>query len=265
MTIPITRLFDERIYLRDYEPEAPRLPLLWIHGLGESGLCFEEIALHRGLAGRRQLVPDLPGYGRSLRPPEPTSLEAQADGLAKLIAARCPGPAVLVGHSLGGVVALLLAERHPEAVAGLIDIDGNISRADCVFSGRAAAAPLTAFLEGKYARLLDQIYLDGVGDPALRGYYASLRLAWPEAFHRNSAELVALSEPEDLARRLAALPMPSLYIAGRPGGASQRSIGLLAEAGVEVEEVSPSGHWPFIGQPERFIASLLPFLERERL
>lgn len=264
MTIPTTRLFDGRVYLREYERDAPGPTLLWIHGLGESGLCFEEIALHPGLAGRRQLLPDLPGYGRSLRPPEPLTLEAQADLLGTLVASECGGPALVIGHSLGGVVALLLAERHPETVAGLIDIDGNISRADCVFSGRAASAPLETFVAERFGRLLDQIYLEGVDDPALRGYYASLRLAWPEAFHQNSAELVALSEPEDLARRLAALPVPKLYIAGRPGGASQHSIELLAEAGVEVAEVAPSGHWPFLDQPERFIAALHPFLERER-
>ena len=39
---------------------GPGTPLLWIHGLGESGRGFDAIARHSRLAGRRQLLPDLP-------------------------------------------------------------------------------------------------------------------------------------------------------------------------------------------------------------
>ena len=94
----------------------------------------------------------------------------------------------------------------------------------------------------------------------MRGYYASLRLADPRAFHQNSAELVALSEPRELAARLAALPVPTVYLAGVPGGASDESHALLARAGVDVRNIEPSGHWPFLDQPGFFLGELGRFL-----
>jgi pimeloyl-ACP methyl ester carboxylesterase len=66
------------------------------------------------------IAPDLRGHGRGLRSIEPFSLEAAADDVAALIDHLDMGPAVLVGYSLGGSVALLARLRHPEVVAGLV-------------------------------------------------------------------------------------------------------------------------------------------------
>jgi pimeloyl-ACP methyl ester carboxylesterase len=66
------------------------------------------------------IAPDLRGHGRGLRTAEPFTLEAAADDVASLIMHLELGPAVLVGYSLGGSVALLTRHRHPEAVAGLV-------------------------------------------------------------------------------------------------------------------------------------------------
>ena len=99
-------------------------------------------------------------------------------------------------------------------------------------------------------------------EPAQRGYYASLRQADPATYHLNSRELIELSaRPGDLADRLAALRVPRAYIAGAPGGASATSRGLLDQARVPVIEVAPSGHWPFIDQPDAFAAGLRSFLD----
>ena len=69
--------------------------------------------------------------------------------------------------------------------------------------------------------------------------------------------------PETLAARMAALTCPSLYIAGRPGGACARSIELLRDAGIEPQIIEPSGHWPFIDQPDDFARTLAGFLAAE--
>jgi pimeloyl-ACP methyl ester carboxylesterase len=235
-------------------------PLVFIHGLGESGLCFDGVLAEPRLERWRRLAPDLPGYGRSAWSDEPLSLPQQADRIADWLATKEEGEAVVVGHSMGGVVALLLAERHPERVAAVIDVEGNKSPPDCVFSGQAAGQDLEAFLTGGFEALIDHVYAQGASDPALRTYYASLRLCDPRAFHRNALELTELSASESLAGRLAELPVPSRYIAGVPGGAAPRSLELLAEAGIPCAEVSPSGHWPFIDRRAAFVETLAKIL-----
>jgi len=245
------------MFVRTYDRGAGGPPLLYLHGLGESGLCFEKIVERPELDGRRHLVPDLPGYGRSPWSAEPLSLPALADHVAAWLKERAEGPAVLVGHSMGGVVALLLAERHPDRVGAVIDVDGNKSLEDCVFSTQAAALTKEAFLGGGFDAIREAIYHDGAaGSEALRGYYASLRLCDPRAFYLNSCELVELSSRETMARRLAALAVPAFYIAGVPDGACARSLHLLAEAGVPCTHISPSGHWPFIDRPGPFASAL---------
>lgn len=251
-----THCHEHGMFVRDCEPVGRRGTVVCIHGLGESGLCFEHLVRYPGLREWRLLIPDLPGYGRSPWRPEPLGLADQADHLAEWLRERGERRIVVVGHSLGGVTGLLLCERHPDLVAAFVDVDGNKSPDDCVFSGQAAAMDLAAFQSEGFDELRAAVFAKGQKDLAHRGYYVSLRLADPRAYHRNSLELLELSGREDLAERLAALPLPARYIAGIPDGVSDRSLELLAAAGVDWIGVKPSGHWPFIDQPEQFVAVL---------
>ncbi len=250
------------MFVRRVGHPGDREPILYLHGLGESGLCFERLARHPRLDGVEQLIPDLPGYGRSAWCGEPLSLVEIVDHVAEWLG-DCGQPRVsLVGHSMGGVLAVLFAERHPGAVFRVVDVDGNVSEPDCAFSGQAASMSLRRFCAGGFDAMRDRIYRDGVEDSALRGYYASLRLCDPRAYHKNSCELLDASRREDQATRLRALPMPALYVAGVPDGASPRSRALLRRADVGVVEIGPAGHWPFLDQEEAFVAELASFLKR---
>ncbi|MCU0230453.1 MAG: alpha/beta hydrolase [Acidobacteria bacterium] len=251
-------------FVRETQPANPVATLFYIHGLGESGLSFEGLLAAEALASYRQVAPDIPGYGRSAWPEPAPTLDETVEALADFWRRRSETPAIVVGHSLGGVLGQILAERHPELVHALIDVDGNKAGADAVFSSRAAALPLDEFVANGFDRLREAVQRSGRTDPAQRGYYASLRLADPRVFHRHSLDLVALSQGEGLARRLAALPLPKYYVAGSPGGASARGLELLREAGVPVLAVAPAGHWPFLDQPDLFVALLRDLVEQAR-
>jgi pimeloyl-ACP methyl ester carboxylesterase len=88
-------------------------PLLLLHGFGGAAWNFTELA--QLLTGRRLVIPDLPGHGGSRPLPAP-SMAAFADVVAGLL----DEPAGVLGHSMGGTVALRLADRHPELVRGLV-------------------------------------------------------------------------------------------------------------------------------------------------
>jgi pimeloyl-ACP methyl ester carboxylesterase len=107
------RLYERRgALIRTFEGgEGP--PLLLVHGLGGAAWNFSELAPR--LHGRRLIIPDLPGHGASSPLPAPT-LTGFADVLAEIL----EEPVDVVGHSMGGVVALRLAERHPSLVRRLV-------------------------------------------------------------------------------------------------------------------------------------------------
>lgn len=235
-------------------PSSPTT-LLWLHGLGESSRCFSEIIAHPALAATRALAPDLPGYGSTEWPAEPRSLADIADHLAVWLRQLAVRP-ILVGHSMGGVIGVLLAERHPDAIAHLVDVDGNVSIGDCGFSGRAAAVDLTTFILRGFAELQASVAEGGATDRALAGYHSSMVLADPRSFHAHALELVEISEPETMATRLARLPVPVTYIAGSPGGACPRSCTLLDAKDITRVDIAPAGHWPFIDRPDQFAAAL---------
>jgi pimeloyl-ACP methyl ester carboxylesterase len=241
--------------------ERPGTPtLLWLHGLGESGRCFEAIAAHPALAGAGALIPDLPGYGRSERPSTPLPLSAIADHLAGWLGERGAPPVVVVGHSMGGVIGVHLAERHPARVSRLVNVDGNVSLGDCTYSGRAAAFDDAAFAARGFAEMVAYVDDRAIGDAAHRSYAVSIRLADPAAFLLHARELVAESEPQEglmpMPGRLAALTVPVTYIAGAPGGACPRSRELLDAAGIPTIAIEPAGHWPYVDQPDAFAAAL---------
>jgi pimeloyl-ACP methyl ester carboxylesterase len=94
-------------------------PLVLVHGLGGAAANWVDVAPLLA-ASRRVLVPELPGHGGSTPLPIVPNLAAFADRLAVVAEAEGMLPAPLVGHSLGGVVALRWALRHPEQVSSLV-------------------------------------------------------------------------------------------------------------------------------------------------
>src|SRR5689334_6558141 len=90
-------------------------PLLLVHGYGGAAWNFSELAPL--LAGRSLLIPDLPGHAGSSPLPAAPTLAAFADSVAACLDAA---PVDVFGHSMGGAVALRLAERRPDLVRRLV-------------------------------------------------------------------------------------------------------------------------------------------------
>ncbi len=94
-------------------------PLVLVHGLGGSAANWCELAPL--LARRRRVVaPDLPGHGGSSPLPAVSGLEPYADRVAAVMEREGMLSAPVVGHSLGGLVVLRLALRHPQAVEAVV-------------------------------------------------------------------------------------------------------------------------------------------------
>src|SRR5215475_1658817 len=101
---------------REFDRTLPTVVL--IHGAGFDHLAW---ALHSRWFAHHSfsvLVPDLPGHGRSAGPALRTIAE-MADWIAALLHATDSGKAYLVGHSMGSLIALETAARHPEKVSAL--------------------------------------------------------------------------------------------------------------------------------------------------
>lgn len=258
--------------LRERLPDGPAAgqpAILYVHGLGESAYCFEDLMAAPGLAGWHQLAPDLPGYGKSLWLADPYVLEGHARALGRLLDELEVGRVVVVGHSMGGAIATLFARLLKRRTAGVFNIEGNISLADCHFSGQVAAQPLAEWLAGGHAAFLAGLYRDAAApgpdtnSPAvIQGYAASVTLGDPRQLHRNAIDLVEISRRETLARELAGLEMPVAYAYGSPRGTGEHSLALLREAGVPLLEIAPAGHWCYLDQPAAFLAGLVDFLDR---
>jgi pimeloyl-ACP methyl ester carboxylesterase len=119
--------------------------LLLVHGLAGQLRHFTYDIVDRLAAHHHVVAVDRPGSGYSTRTPGTSAtLSAQADILAALIDHLQLDRPVLVGHSMGGAVALALAQRHPEQVAGLAliaPLTHPVKEVHSVFSGLKIARP----------------------------------------------------------------------------------------------------------------------------
>jgi pimeloyl-ACP methyl ester carboxylesterase len=99
--------------------------VLGIHGITASSMSMAVVARHLG-PDATLVAPDLRGRGASAGLPGPYGMRAHAADCAAVIAALCDPPVVVLGHSMGGFVAVVLAATHPELVERLVLADGGL-------------------------------------------------------------------------------------------------------------------------------------------
>lgn len=116
-----------RLHLGVWEPEsgaADAPTVVAVHGITSSHLAWPLLAA--ALPDVRIIAPDLRGRGRSNALPGPYGMPTHADDVAAAMDALGVGRAVLVGHSMGAFVSLVLADRHPERIRSLVLVDGGM-------------------------------------------------------------------------------------------------------------------------------------------
>ena len=104
---------------------TPQPTIVFLHGFAESREVWTDFT-RPFPAGYRLLTPNLLGHGTNRATVPDFSMEAQARYVVRYLEEKnVAGPVLLVGHSMGGYVALALADRWPERVAGLAFINST--------------------------------------------------------------------------------------------------------------------------------------------
>jgi pimeloyl-ACP methyl ester carboxylesterase len=120
------RLSQAGLDLFLYEAGAPSdPPLLLVHGLGDEADTWRHI-LPELAQSRHIFAPDLPGFGRSDKPPVEYSVSFYAGVLLELLDQAEIEQCALVGHSLGAVLVQALALHYPERASRLVLIGGGL-------------------------------------------------------------------------------------------------------------------------------------------
>lgn len=100
------------------EGQGPRT-LLFVHGLGSYAPAWKK-NLDDLKKDHRCIAIDLPGYGHSSKADYPGDMTFYANVIADLLRHLQAGPVTLVGHSMGGQIAMVTALGHPDLVSGLV-------------------------------------------------------------------------------------------------------------------------------------------------
>ena len=113
-----------KLYVHDFQtPKQPRATVVLIHGIGSSSAMWKRVVERRGIdKTTRVLAIDLLGFGNSPRPHWKTyNVKTQVDSLvATLAGQKVDGRIILVGHSLGALVAIHAARYYPSLINSLV-------------------------------------------------------------------------------------------------------------------------------------------------
>jgi pimeloyl-ACP methyl ester carboxylesterase len=248
------------------EVAAPTKPaLVFLHGIGGRASGWAPVQQACAAAGHPSLAWDMPGYGESPAI-EPYDFDGLADALAALMDAHRMQKAVLVGHSLGGMVALQMWARHPGRVAGLVLAASSpaFGHGSGDFQQAFIAQRLAPLEAGKSmaevaAGLIPTMVAPGYQGPGLAQALACMGSITPPAY---KAALGALVQFEQRAA-LPTITVPTLCIAGEHDRtASPTVVQRMAEKipNAQYQCLPGAGHLLTFEQPERFADALLPFL-----
>lgn len=230
-------------------------PLVFLHGLGASSTHdLRPTTASPLLAGRERILIDLPGFGHSTAPEDwPATIEAHAAAVGVVLDRLGLAAIDLVGHSMGGSIAILFASHDPGRIRRLIVAEPLLDPAQGHLSAHIARQGEATFVRRGYAALLMATRRQAArGDLAARGVLPSFERADPAMLHRSAVSLVRERRP-GFGELLAALPMPRAFIAGERSGIDAAP---LNAAGIAVRVIPDAGHAMMHEQPEAFAVAI---------
>jgi len=248
-----------------------------VYGRGEPVVMLHGWAMHSGLwrafaeqlAGDWQVIClDLPGHGRS-EAVQPYTLEVLVDELAQALPEK---PCHLVGWSLGGAIALRLAEKYPHKVKSLVLIASNPHFLNTQDWLGVAPNILTEFAsniqKNASVTLLRFMGLQVQGMPDMKLCLKQIKEALQECALPELEVLMRglqILQTADLRSALAALALPVQMIFGEYDSLVPAQVGgqckFLAPQ-IEMHVIAEAGHVPFISHEQQVLTFVHDFLLR---
>jgi 3-oxoadipate enol-lactonase len=211
---------------------------------------------------------DLPGYGLARDRAAPDSLMGIADSVHETVVERFARPVVVVGHSLGGYVALEWYLRHPDQFRGLV-LTNTRSEPDSPEAREKRVATIKRLEDPSQTLDVDEVVrglLAGAtwlgGGPLVENVRAMVREAPRESVR---ATLKAIADRPDLTPILQTIRVPTLVIWGEedhliPPSQTQAMVARIQ--GATGAAIPAAGHLPSLEAPKSFLTALGPFLDR---
>lgn len=258
-----------------YRTAGDRGPVVvLIHGIASNSATWESVL---PLLAENHIViaPDLLGHGDSAKPRGDYSLGAYASGIRDLIFALGYERATLVGHSLGGGVAMQFSYQFPELVERLVLVSSGGLGRELNLLLRSAALPGAEFVlpllfsttmlnaGNRIARVLGHVGLGGGPDleEIGRGYASLCDTGTRYAFIQTVRSLIDPGgQRVDASNRLyLAVAVPTLIVWGERDRMIPVEHGRAAHElvpGSRLEVFERAGHFPHLSEPHRFAAAV---------
>ncbi|MDE2757200.1 MAG: alpha/beta fold hydrolase [Acidobacteriota bacterium] len=217
----------------------------------------------RELAGRnfRCTAVDFRGHGDSEAPDGGYTIQQLAGDVSAMMAALGIEPAVIVGHSMGGMVAQHFCLERPDQTAALVLVATiAFDREDRLISKRIAAGATRMGFARAFDRHFDAWFAPGAPQ-SVRGWVKRRMRSTPDEV---GLKLVGAYGRFDLTSRLGGIQRPTLVVGTRsddsaPPAQSRRLAELIP--GARLALIEDCGHFPMLEKPESMTRTLLPFLE----
>ncbi|KAJ5083594.1 alpha/beta-hydrolase [Penicillium angulare] len=235
-------------------------PILFLHGFGSCKEDLADLPLHKCLQNFSMIAYDAPGCGQTLSNDLSTIDVPFLVATAEAVLAHFKIQKFhLIGHSMGGLTALLLANRHPDRVLSFIDIKGNLASEDCFLSRQIFTFPADnsdAFFDAFIERTRNT---KTYGNPL---YASTLRArVRPAAVRPIFDSMVRLSDEEDLIGLFLGLSCPKMFMFGEEFR-NLPYLERLKEEGVDLASIPESGHFPMYSNPVDMYRRIAEFLHK---